>query len=101
MWMQVLLMVVTLGLYSIYWYYATLKELKVANGKDANVGLWVVLSAIPIVQLFAEWHYCTEFETFTGERYQKILIFLLWVFFPASVWFISQRELNRVSTAPA
>ena len=30
--MQVVLMIITLGIYAIYWYYSTLKELHVANG---------------------------------------------------------------------
>ena len=40
MLMQVVLVIVTLGLYAIYWYYVTLKEMKIANGKDEGVGLW-------------------------------------------------------------
>ncbi len=30
--MQVVLFIITLGLYAIYWFYSTLKELHIANG---------------------------------------------------------------------
>ena len=39
MLMQVLLFIVTLGIYAIYWYYVTSKELHVANGKNEGAGL--------------------------------------------------------------
>jgi hypothetical protein len=45
--MQVVLAIVTLGIYAIYWYYSTLKEMHIANGKDEGAVLWTVLSVIP------------------------------------------------------
>ncbi|MCI0868831.1 MAG: DUF4234 domain-containing protein [Chloroflexi bacterium] len=101
MWIQVGLLVVTLGLYQFYWFYVTLKELHIANRNDSGSGLWVVLLFIPIANWFAGWHYCKELALFTNEKYPRLLMFLLWVFFSPVVWFMSQRELNQASTAPA
>ena len=36
--MQVVLIIVTLGLYAICWFYSTLKELHIANGKMKERG---------------------------------------------------------------
>ena len=41
---QLGLYIVTLGIYGVYWYYSTLKELHIANGKNEGAGLWTVLS---------------------------------------------------------
>ena len=97
MLMQVVLVIVTLGLYAIYWYYVTLKEMKIANGKDEGVGLWTLLSVIPIANLFADWHYSFEYAQFNNERYPGIAIFILWIVFAPVVWFLVQSDLNRVA----
>ena len=92
--MQVVLMIITLGIYAIYWYYVTLKELHIANGKDAGAGMWTVLSLIPIANLFTYWHYSSEFST---ENYPAILIFVLWIFFSPGVGFLVQMDLNKAA----
>ncbi len=100
--MQVVLMIVTLGIYSIYWYYATLKELHIANGKeDAGEILWTILMFIPLANFFAYWHYSKECAAFTDDKYPNFLMFILWVFFSPAVWLLTQLELNKASTAPA
>ena len=38
MLVQVILSIITLGIYGIYWYYVTFNELWVANGKDEDPG---------------------------------------------------------------
>ena len=101
MWMQLLITVVTLGLYQIYWFYVTLKELHVANDHASSSNLWVILLFVPIANFFAAWHYCGEAAQFSNEKYPKFLLFILWLFFMPAVWFLTQRELNEASTAPA
>lgn len=77
---QVLLVIMTLGIYAIYWYHVTLKELRIANRKDEGAGLYTVLSLISLVSLIAWWHYAYELSDFTDEKYHGILPFLLWIF---------------------
>ena len=42
MWMQVLLMVITLGIYAIYWFYVTSKEMIEYKNLDGSASLWTV-----------------------------------------------------------
>ena len=98
--MQVALFIATLGLYSIYWYFSTLKELHVANGKDESPALWTVLMFVPIASLLAQWHYGSELEKFTDEKYPAIGILILWIVFAPIVWLLAQLELNKAAAGP-
>ena len=100
--MQVVLAIVTLGIYAIYWYYVSLDELHKANGKADGAGMWTVLSIIPIAKipianLFAYWHQSSEYAEFTGGKYPGIAIFILWIVFSPVVWFLVQMDLNRAA----
>ena len=97
MWAQVGLTIITLGIYTIYWYYSVVKEMLAHNGEQGNPGLWTVLSIIPIANLFAWWKFGGQVETMTGGKYNAVLIFLgFWVFSPI-VWFVVQRYLNDLA----
>ena len=41
--MQVILMIITLGIYGIYWFYVTSKEMVEYKRLDGSPGLWTVL----------------------------------------------------------
>ena len=99
--MQVVLVIVTLGIYAVYWYYVTLKELHIANDRSEGAGLWTLLAIIPIANLFAYWHYSFEYAQFTGEKYPGIAIFILWLVFSPVVWFLVQTDLNKAATSAA
>ncbi len=45
MTMQVVLMIITIGIYALYWFYSTLKELHIANGKDEGAVMWTLFSS--------------------------------------------------------
>jgi hypothetical protein len=45
--MQVVLTLITLGIYIIYWYHSTLKELHIANGKDESALMWTIFLFLP------------------------------------------------------
>ena len=95
--MQVLLVIVTLGIYVVYWYYVTLKELHIANRKDQSAGPYTLLFLIPFISLIAWWHYASELSDFTDEKYPAILTFLLWIFISLAVWLLAQLELNKAA----
>ena len=44
MGMQVLLMIITLGIYGIYWFYVTSNEMVEYKRLDGSPGLWTALS---------------------------------------------------------
>lgn len=96
--MQVILYIITLSIYGIYWFYATLKELHRANGSDEGAGLWTLLVIIPIANLFALWRYAHQYTQFVGEKYPGIAIFILFLVFAPAVWFLVQRDLNRAAS---
>ncbi|NQW24672.1 MAG: DUF4234 domain-containing protein [SAR202 cluster bacterium] len=99
--MQVVLAVITLGIYAIYWYYSTLKEMQTANGKNEGAVMWIVFLFIPILGWFSNWHYSSEYAEFSHEKYPALLIFLAFIVFPPIVWFIVQTDLNAAADAPS
>jgi hypothetical protein len=95
MWMQVLLYAVTLG---IYWFYQTSKEMIHLKGLKGNAGLWTVLYIFPAAFFFAAWKHGSAVDELTEGRYNKVLIFALWIFLPIAVWIITQSELNKLAS---
>ena len=95
--MQVILVIVTLGIYTIYWYYVTLDEIHKANGRPGGAGSWTLLSVIPIARYFADWHHSDEYSEFVDDKYPAMGIFILWIVFSPAVWFLVQSDLNRAA----
>lgn len=99
MLMQVLLTVVTFGIYPIYWFYVTAKEMTESTGAKGSPSLLTLLLFIPFANLYSYWKHSDLVEGLTNSRYNKVLVFLLWLFFSPAVWVITQAELNRRATA--
>ena len=99
MFLQPLLVVVTLGIYGIYWFHVTLGELHRANRREPEAGhwKWTILFCIPFLDFFTFWHYAGEYSEFVREKYPRVLIFILWILFLPAVWFLVQRDLNRAA----
>lgn len=97
MLVQVLLVIITLGIYTVYWFYVTLGELYRGNGRPKGAGLWTILTLVPIAQYFSYWHYANEYTEFVDEKYPAIAVFLLWTVFSPAVWFLVQSDLNQVA----
>jgi len=99
MWAQVFLMIITLGIYAIYWFYATAVEMKaVANDQRAEPGLWTVLLFIPFGALYSHYKYAELHETISHDHMNKWILWILWIVFAPAVWFIVQTELNNIAT---
>ncbi len=98
---QVLLFIVTVGLYGIYWYYVTVKEMLEYKRLDGSPGLWTILLFIPIVNLYSYWKYGETLYAVTDGKYPAVLILILWLFFSPAVWFLAQMELNRIADREA
>ena len=99
--MQVVLFVITLGIYALYWYHSTLKELHTANGKNEGAGIWALVMMVPVLGYFASWHYASEFSEFTGGKYPTLVMFLAWIVFAPIVWILVQIELNKAASGGA
>ena len=101
MWVAVIYFILTLGLYSIYWYYSTLEELQVANGKEKSGCLMTFLLFVPLLSLISYWQHSFEYADFVDDKYPGIAIFILWLVFAPVVWFLVQSDLNRAAQRPA
>jgi membrane protease YdiL (CAAX protease family) len=72
----VLLPIVTLGIYSLYWFVKTKGEL---NAKGAQIPTaWLLI--IPLVNIWWMWKYYEGAEQVTNSKVNGILLFVLGVF---------------------
>lgn len=93
---QVGLMIITFGIYAIYWFYSTADEIKTAmNNQEASPGLWTVCMFIPIANLWAIYKYSEQYEGFSSDKMSRWILFVLWIVFSPAVWFVVQTELNK------
>jgi len=100
MGVQIGLMIITLGIYSIYWFLVTARELQyLAQDEDASPELWTVLLFVPIVSLYSLYKYSQLYEKWNHGKYELWLVFVLWIVFSPAVWFLVQSDLNKVATA--
>ena len=93
--MQVLLTIITVGIYSIYWFYVTSKEIIEYKKLDGSAGLWTVLYILPLIQIYAYYKQGEAVDALTDGGINKWIIFILWFVFPPAAWFITQKELNK------
>ena len=99
--MQVLLFVVTLGLYGIYWFYVTMDEMIKYKGLEGSAALWTVLAIIPLLNLIAFYKQGEAVEALTEGSVNKWLMFVVWILISPAAWLITQIELNKRATEPA
>ena len=98
---QVLLMIVTLGIYGIYWFYVTSKEMIAYRNLNGSAGLWTVLMILPFIDLYASYKQGEAVEALTEGSINKWIIFILWLVFSPAAWFITQTELNNRASEQA
>ena len=101
MGIQILLMIITFGFYGIYWFYQTATELKtVAKDNEASPTLWTVLLFVPIGNIYAYFKYSELYEKVGTEKVNKWILLILWIFFSPAIWFLVQRDLNKLVSKP-
>jgi hypothetical protein len=99
MWAQVGLFIITLSIYSIYWFYVTADEMKyLADDKNASPTLWTVLLFIPFANFYSLYMHSEIFQRISSEGLNRWILFILWLVFSPAVWFIVQMELNKKAT---
>jgi hypothetical protein len=96
---QIGLVIVTLGIYVIYWYYQTAMELKqLADDRFAEPGLWTILLFVPFGALYSHYKYAGLYELVSRDRLNRWWLWIFWIIFPPAVWLIVQSDLNRRAT---
>ena len=99
LWVQVGLMIITLGFYAIFWFHQTAVELAdLAQDRRAEPALWTILLFVPFAGLYSYYKYSELHEKVTEQRIDRWVLWLLWIFFSPAVWLIVQTELNRRAT---
>jgi fatty acid desaturase len=93
---QIGLVIITFGIYAIYWFYKISEEMKfVGKDAEASPGLWTVLLFIPIANIWSYYKFSELFEKISADNFNKWLLFVLWLVFVPAVWFIVQSEMNK------
>jgi hypothetical protein len=85
---QVVLTIVTLGLYPLYWTYKTAKQLDAGT----NQSLMPILGIIPVLNLVAFWQVSSAAEAVTNQS--KVIIFILFLVFGPISWYWVQSGIN-------
>lgn len=93
---QVLLFIITCGIYGVYWFYQTTIEMKnLAKDPEINAGLWTVLLFLPPLAFYSHFKYAELFEDISDDHLNQWILFILWIVFCPAVWFIVQTDLNK------
>lgn len=93
---QVGLIIITFGIYAIYWFYKISEEMKhVGKDTGASPGLWTVLLFIPFGAFYSYYKFSELYEKISSDHFNKWLLFVLWLVFAPAVWFIVQTEMNK------
>ena len=97
--MQLLLVVVTFGIYAIYWFYQTVGEIKgIVDDRETSPALLTVLLFVPLANIYSFYKYSELFEKASLDRLNKWIVFILFLVFSPAVWFIVQTDLNKRAT---
>ena len=95
MWAQVGLTIVTLGIYAVYWFYITSKEMIEEKSLGESAALWTVLALLPLIQMYSFYKYGLALEHVTDGSVNKWITFLLFIVFAPAAWFMAQIEFNK------
>ena len=92
---QVLLFIITLGIYGVYWFYVTSKEMIEYKRLEGSAGLWTVLLFVPFGSFYSYYKQGEAVEVLTDGSVNKLVMFLLWLVFSPAAWLVTQLELNK------
>ncbi len=91
--MVILLSIITLGIYSLFWYVTTKNEM---NAKGAQIPTaWLII--IPFVNIWWYWKFCEGVELVTNNGMGVAVAFLLLWLLGIIGGAIIQNELNKVA----
>ncbi|MFB6089408.1 MAG: DUF4234 domain-containing protein [Candidatus Aenigmatarchaeota archaeon] len=92
----VIFAIITLGIYGLYWFYKTSKDLIEHMDRNSSAGLWLIGIFIPLLNFVIYWKYSHLLEDATDGKRDALLIFILFiVLFPAAIYVV-QKDLNEL-----
>lgn len=95
--MQVIFSILTLGLYTIYWYHITHKQLANGTSADFSPGMRTIGLFIPIYNLVVMWRTGHDAEAITDQS--GPILFLFQLVFPPAFWYLVQSGFNKIAQA--
>ena len=88
-----LLMIITFGIYAIYWLVKTKEEINSLGGTIPTA--WLII--VPIANIYWVWRYCEDFGKFVKKDDNGVLWFILYVLIGIIMPAIVQAELNKIA----
>lgn len=89
---QAVLMVVTGGLYALYWFYSTASQLDEGTNQD----LTPILGVVPFVNVISAWQIAGAAESITDKS--NIVTFVLFLVLAPVSWYWIQSGMNDVAS---
>jgi len=96
MWIQCLLFIITLGIYGLYWYYVTTKEMAEYTETRSYPYIFTIALMVPPLCFLSFYEHGWLFEELTEKNINRWFMFLFWIAFPPVVWAIVQLKLNQL-----
>jgi nicotinamide riboside transporter PnuC len=96
---QVLFTVLTLGIYSLYWWYRTNEQLDAGTSAEISPGLRTIGLLIPIYNLIVIWRFSNDVTAVTDQ--EGLLLFLAFLVFAPIVWYLVQTGINEIAEGAA
>ncbi|WP_254830031.1 DUF4234 domain-containing protein [Haloglomus salinum] len=96
---QVILCVVTFGLYGLYWWYKTNEQLDAGTSADISPGFRTLGILIPLYNLVVIWRFSNDITAVTD--YDELILFIAFVVFTPIVWYLVQTGINEVAGGAA
>ncbi|MCJ7450296.1 MAG: DUF4234 domain-containing protein [Candidatus Nanohaloarchaeota archaeon QJJ-9] len=90
----IVLSVITLGIYALYWFYSTSKELINEAGEDSSPALWLIGLFVPLVNFIVFWKYSKTYDKALGTDDSLVIFLLFVVIFPAAIYIV-QDKINE------
>lgn len=92
---QVLFTIITFGIYSIYWWHVTNKQLQAGTDAEFNPTLRTVGLFIPIYNFVVMWQTAHDSEAVTDNG--GVILFLLFLVFAPAAWYLIQTGINETA----
>lgn len=93
---QVLFAIVTLGIYTIYWWHVTHTQLNEGTDAEFNPLLRTIGLFIPIYNFVVVWQTSHDAEAVSEQS--GVIHFILFLVFPPAAWYLIQSGINAVAT---
>lgn len=89
---QVLFSVLTLGLYTLYWWHATHKQLSAGTDADFSPAMRTIGLFVPFYNFLVIWQTSNDAAAVTDS--DGVVLFLLFLVFAPAAWFLIQSGMN-------